>query len=69
VFGQAAVTVDGNDLLTGAELLGALLAERAVETRLLLVPDTDDAASDGRVWRLWETRGVDTSGRGFLRGE
>ena len=44
VFGQAAVTVDGNDLLTGAELLGALPAEGAVETRLQLVPDTDTIA-------------------------
>jgi len=44
VFGQAAVTVDGDDLLTGAELLGAPLAEGAVETRLLLVPDTDAIA-------------------------
>ena len=44
MFGQAAVTVDGNDLLTGAELLGALLAEGAVETRLQLVPDTDAIA-------------------------
>ncbi|HVQ48045.1 MAG TPA: hypothetical protein VMS62_14550 [Gemmatimonadales bacterium] len=41
MLGQAAVTVDGNDLLTGAELLDAPLAEGAAETRLLLVPDTD----------------------------
>jgi hypothetical protein len=44
VFGQPAVTVNGNDLLTGAELLGALLADGAIETRLLLVPDTDAIA-------------------------
>ena len=41
MFGQAAVTVDGDDLLAGAELLEALPAERTFETRLLLVPDTD----------------------------
>ena len=41
VFGQAAVTVYRNDLLAGAELLEALSAERAFETRLLLVTDTD----------------------------
>lgn len=41
MLGQAAVTVYRNDLLTGAELLDAPLAEGAVETRLLLVPDTD----------------------------
>jgi hypothetical protein len=44
VVGQAAVPVDGNDLLTGAELLGAPLAEGAVETRLLLISDTDAIA-------------------------
>ncbi len=45
VLGQAAVTVDGNDLLTGAELLGPPPAEGAVETRLLLVTDTDAIAA------------------------
>jgi hypothetical protein len=41
VFGQAAVAVDGDDLLAGAELLDALCAEGTFETRLLLVTDTD----------------------------
>jgi hypothetical protein len=36
VFGQAAVAVDGDDLLLGAELLDALCAEGACEARLLI---------------------------------
>ena len=38
---QTAVAVYGDDLLPGTQLLSALLAEGAFETRLLLVTDTD----------------------------
>ena len=44
MFGQPAVAVDGDDLLPGAELLCALLAEGTTETSLLLVSDTHTIA-------------------------
>lgn len=44
MFGQAAVPVDGDDLLARTELFDALFAERAFETSLLLVTDAHPIA-------------------------